>query len=535
MIRDQFKKHGSVVGALITERLRQVENQQRELIDRLNVLEDLLRVATTNRETAYTRLAELYLPELGDEAVARVRDLVPELHYRFLEILDEKRGRRTSVEVQINDVQRQRTELHRSLETLTGQIDKKAEERDALAAAVQAELDKNGDYQRKLQEANQANERNLQAQRRLEAAIEERDGKTPAYEADVIFGYLLRRRYGSSDYRGTVLTRRLDDWVAGKVDYELQKENYDLLMEAPDVMETEFDKSEEILRADVADVEAIEQEAAERHGLTQVLADGESLYQERVVLVGRIEDLDSSFEDLVTEQKQLADSRGRYYEKVIEEYAEFLENKNIDSLKSLAHATETRSDDGLTEEIASLDDEIRQTQQDARETHRRRVSLAIKLKGLKDIQTRFYRKDYDASDSRFPSEYDAKELLDCYLNSDWTVEDVNRALDAQQRFLRDYPERRDSSGWEDALWDILCGDNRTGKGSSKKERSGGFGGWGGWIGGSSSAGGFGGGRSRSTGGFGGGRSRSTGGFGGGLSRTTGGFGGGRSRTTGGFG
>ncbi|UCF20759.1 MAG: hypothetical protein JSU87_04955 [Gemmatimonadota bacterium] len=482
---------GKDVYARIKDRLESIETQQQGLVDQLSALEERTQTATTSREQAYTRLAEIYLPELGGDAVARLRELVPDLHWRLQEILEEKLRSRAIVETQIAETERRRSELQRSLEELTAEIEEKAEIRDALSAAVRVDLDQNTDYERNVQEAKLANQRRLQARRRLDAAIEEREEKTPAYEADVLFGYLTKRGYGSFDYRATVLTKRLDDWVAEKVEYIAQKQNYELLMEAPEVMELEFSRSDKALQTEVAEVEAIEKVTADRHGLTQVLADGESLYQERVALVTRIEELDASFETLVAQRTQLEDTRGRYYRIAIDEYRTFLKDKDIENLRGLARSTETRSDDGLTDEIAALDEEIRRADQEAEVTEQCRLSLALKLKGLKDIQTRFYRMAYDASNSRFPDDFDIDGLLKNYLEGDWTPDDVNRAISAEQHFESTRFECEERPGWD--IFDPIDIDYGGTSG-------GGFGGFGG--GGSSTTGGFGGGGSRTTGGFG---------------------------------
>ena len=90
------------------------------------------------------------------------------------------------------------------------------------------------------QAVEQMKSRKEQAERRLAAAGRERDEKIPEYEENRLFRYLLDRRYGTRDYHARGLTHRLDDWVAGKLDFTSQMQNYTLLQEIPSVVEREL-------------------------------------------------------------------------------------------------------------------------------------------------------------------------------------------------------------------------------------------------------------------------------------------------------
>jgi hypothetical protein len=74
------------------------------------------------------------------------------------------------------------------------------------------------------------------AQEKLAQAEADRDEKRRPYEADPMFMYLWRRRFGTRDYEAGNLVRYLDRKVAHLIGYEAARVNYTMLMELPDRM-----------------------------------------------------------------------------------------------------------------------------------------------------------------------------------------------------------------------------------------------------------------------------------------------------------
>ena len=62
----------------------------------------------------------------------------------------------------------------------------------------------------------------------------DREEKRRPYEADPLFMYLWRRRYGTRDYRASNLVRYFDRKVAHLIGFETARINYAMLMELPD-------------------------------------------------------------------------------------------------------------------------------------------------------------------------------------------------------------------------------------------------------------------------------------------------------------
>ena len=72
------------------------------------------------------------------------------------------------------------------------------------------------------------------AEEKATQAAADREEKRRPYEADPLFMYLWRRRFGTRDYRAGNLVRYLDRKVAHLIGYEAARVNYAMLMELPE-------------------------------------------------------------------------------------------------------------------------------------------------------------------------------------------------------------------------------------------------------------------------------------------------------------
>jgi chromosome segregation ATPase len=430
-----------------------------------------------------------------------LRNRLPGVHRRIQAILGAKYEERKELETRLEARTSERARLEKELTALTDRIETLARERDRLAEGVRRALESKPEYPDLVEAVEQRKNRHEQSERRYAAAVEEREEKTPEYEGNRLFRYLLDRRYGTADYRAWGLTRRLDAWVAGKVDFPRQWQNFRLLQEVPRVVERELTSSKQDLESHQGRLRAVEKEIEDLHGLTSIVHQGNELYEERAALIRRIRETDLRLESRAARLEELESGRGRYYEEARTEIAGFLEARSVQQLRGLAASTPGTKDDLLAQSLERWDAELIATRETAEAVRQDEQTTAARLDELRKLENRFRGKDYDASNSTFAQRFDLEALLSGFLGGVLSSRALWRAIVRDQRFQRTL--------YEDLgpiLGDIL---HEVSRGSSGGGRT------------------FGRGRGRRTsGGWGGGRSRTTGGFGGfgGGSRTTGGFG-----------
>jgi hypothetical protein len=122
----------------------------------------------------------------------------------------------------------------------------------------------------------------------------DREEKRRPYEADPLFMYLWRRRYGTRDYRASNFVRYFDRKVAHLIDFETARTNYAMLLELPERLREHAERLKAAGLAEpgldparrIADLQR-------RPGLTSVEA-GAAEEADEVVIRRRIEEIDAA-------------------------------------------------------------------------------------------------------------------------------------------------------------------------------------------------------------------------------------------------
>jgi hypothetical protein len=85
-------------------------------------------------------------------------------------------------------------------------------------------------------------EQAARAEEKAAQAEADREEKRRPYEADPLFMYLWRQRYGTREYKASNLVRFFDRKVAHLIGFEAARINYAMLMELPDRLREHADR-----------------------------------------------------------------------------------------------------------------------------------------------------------------------------------------------------------------------------------------------------------------------------------------------------
>jgi len=105
-------------------------------------------------------------------------------------------------------------------------LDEAAKEVIAREHEVQTVLENDKDYQEQLAQTRAVQKISEEAENKAVEAEQTRIEKGYPYEGNVLFYYLWREKYGTSEYEGKRLIKVLDGWVASLSDYEKHRVNY---------------------------------------------------------------------------------------------------------------------------------------------------------------------------------------------------------------------------------------------------------------------------------------------------------------------
>jgi hypothetical protein len=357
---------------------------------------------------------------------------------------------------------------------------------DVAEARAQDRLQQDAGYLGALEEARHADAVAREAEAKTEQAEADRKAKGAPYEADPLFMYLWRRRYGTAEYKASALTRFLDGWVARLCRFHDARPNYWMLLEIPLRLREHANRVRQEAQLKIDAVSQQEAAAAEAEGAPKIESDLREVEEALRRLDTQIAEAEQAYASLVEQRAAYAAGNDETLKQCLESLARQLEREPLPSLRRHAASTPGAHDDALVHDLADLDareDELAAALERHRQLFQRHLD---RVKELEDVRRKFKDHDYDGFGSIFANE----ALITMMLN----------------QFLRGM-----ASGGD--FWGTVRGNHRRRRGASNPTfGSGGFGlptgGWrmprfpsGGGGGGASRGGGLGGGGFKTTGGF----------------------------------
>jgi len=433
---------GSSVYSKIKEQISTLEGKEGKISSQIEGCEKKIYSLTSEREAAYVSLAEAYLPELTSQSV---KQTLREVQSDIQRIFQKKQDRRKELEALMTSALEKKKDNSDKLENITEQLNQKVTERQKLSKDVGAELSADSKYLGLTSQADQTKERLAKNNERLKSFKEEAEEKLPVYDANKFFSYLLRKKFGTEEYHSKGLIKKLDSWVAKKVDYAVSKRNYDFLKTMPELMELEINKRQEAFDELVSKIRRKEKEVADSHGLTKVIEEGTVLLKKRDELIGLIAKINEEYKIYSSERKESDSTKDSYHQDAIQKLKAFLKGDDIAGLKQKARSTPGSEDDKLVARIEEIDGDVRGLKDKAKGLKKERDALQEKINALNDMERKYNSNDYESSRSRFPSGFDIDDLITDYILGRHSIDSVWDTIKDKQDFEEDHSYSYSSS------------------------------------------------------------------------------------------
>ena len=419
---------------------RNVESLNRDIYRHEKDIESI----SNEREEYYASLAQIYLPALDADSV---KQTLREVQKDVQKIFQQKQEKRKEIDYMLQTSSKSKEEWEGKLQDVTEQLNQKASERDDLQKKVMEEINANSDYVKLYNQTRQAKDQLEQNQKRVQEAKEDSESKLPAYEANRLFTYLLKREYGTENYQAGNLAGKLDKWVAKIVNYEDSKKNYDFLRAMPELMEAEVQRRQEVFSDLMKKLQAIESVSSDKHGLTKVLSEGLKLGKTREQILSGLNATDAKMKSYTQERKNLDSTKDEYHVRAIQKLKSYLEDASVAELKQRARETPDPEDDKLVEKIEDADREIRKLKDSAKKIRAERESMQEKLDGLNEIASKYKGKDFESGRSRFSSGFDINDLLLGYMAGKYSSGHVWDNIKTNQQFEKEESYSHSSLGY----------------------------------------------------------------------------------------
>ncbi len=224
---------GIGVGQTLERAVGKVRRQIDEYVAGINALDQHMNELVSRRGGALLDLARHYLPDITLETIQQT---FVEVRDDLLEVLARKQRREREPHDQSAAAERTAEHQEAELARITELLNAKVAEREKLETLVAERLHASEEFKQLSAQALESEHELERNEARVTDIKEEAAKKLPSYDRSRLFKYLYNAGYGTPRYQGTGLTRRLDRWVAGIIDYSSARLGYDYLRVTPELI-----------------------------------------------------------------------------------------------------------------------------------------------------------------------------------------------------------------------------------------------------------------------------------------------------------
>jgi hypothetical protein len=284
----------------------------------------------------------------------------------------------------------------------------------ALSARIASTIARQPDYERQRQVVLRLKAVAAAARAKARQAGLDRELKERPFRADPLFSYLLRRGYGTPDYRAGRLVAALDARLARFIGYAAARAHFDVLDALPERLAEHAAAQAE--RAAAAE-DALDE--LERAGIDAV--GGGDIREALAATQARAAALDEALTGLQDERDRLVAAATRLtegpddgLEEAVQRLVRSLGSTDIGALVAARRAA-SGGDEPL---IAQLDDtrlRVLEEEVDSRDQHARLATLAARRRGLEDLEFELKAHRFDDPRSLFRDDALPTGLLDAFL------------------------------------------------------------------------------------------------------------------------
>lgn len=464
---------GSKLVRDLASRRSGIEQTLRGIAGKINALDRELSLAMAEEGRLWNQFAAIQIGEASDLPVQ-------------IEAMLDKRQRRIESEQKAADVAARRIadlEKKRKTAALLAQNDDEALREQEKGA--QATFDAEPGAVSLRVEITSLEETAESLSHKLRRATDELEEKRGAYEKDEFFTYLMKRGFGTPDYVGWGMVRRLDGWLANLVSYRRKAGDYRRLHDIPAWIEQRLAKVSGSLETRTAEAGRIRERI-----FSSIASYYEAAGKSSAALAGIDREIEKEQATVRAASAFISDAAlaaDEEMKKATRAFSDMLSRKGIRSLAEAAAKTASKQDDEIVlqlDKLAKLKEGI-SAQIDSMRPGM--LEFEKRARAIEEIESKLRSHGWTGSDDSFSSRL-SESTLDELANGMITAS---------------------------AMWSVIQSAHQRPQSISYGGSSSGSSSWGsgGGFGGGSSGGGFGGGGSWSSGGgFGGGGASTGGGF-----------------------
>lgn len=427
-----FDKHVADYNAEVDEIDRTIAGIERDIA-----------AANAHREETYVALAALYC-ENREKFERELTAVSRELQGYF----DEKAKRRTAVEEDLVRCRQIMTQTNQDLSAARVARDIAAQERDRIAAVVEAALQSEPAFRNLVTEREFLNGKADSLRKEGEALQAEAKAKLAGYDGNMFFRYLLERKYGTEHYEGKGSTARVDGWLAGKVDWTRNFPNYCILRELPVYSAKAIAEVERSIELLVARLTLRTKEAQQQHGFDDAVLKYDRRVHTVEELERRLAQMETQFQLFSAERSALETNRDPFIVKAKDAIKSMLRSESVRELRARAERTQDPRDNELVEKLEAAELAINNGRREIPRLRSKRQEAETQRQRVQEARRKFA-SDYTGIYDRFDRSVNLDQLIAGYLLGQTSERTFWSEIDGHRHDER--PQAGHSS-WESSSW-----------------------------------------------------------------------------------
>jgi hypothetical protein len=384
--------------ATIEQTIGQARGEEARLDAALKSAADQMARLRAERMDAFRALARLKLDTMTRDGMVRALD---DAERQALDLLAQRRQaferlmeRRRAAEQAVKDREAERHAKAAALEEALKPIA-------ALRQQVEAQVRASPEWAAQRARIEDAPTIAAEAEKKAAQADADREAKRKPYEADPLFMYLWRKKFGTAEDRSGPLVRFFDRRVARLIGYDKARANYVLLNEIPQRLREHAGR----MKAEIADARerltALEREALVKAGIGPLAVRARAAKADLDQAERQLAEAKAALAALDREHDASVLQGEGPYRDAIELLATADAQENLQALYREAMATPTPEDDAIVRRIEAADGAIRCAEREMDGLRARLRDLAQRRATIERERDVFRQQGYDQPYGRF--------------------------------------------------------------------------------------------------------------------------------------
>ena len=243
----------------------------------------------------------------------------------------------------------------------------------------------------------------------------DKEQKGAPYRNDILFMYLWNKKFGTTNYKASLLTRFFDKKIAALVRYHDARPNFSMLNEIPIRLREHANYQASLVLKAEEEIDTLEIQAIDKAGGKPFRQKLIKAQEDLVKIDEKMLELEDERDEETQNYRALAQGREPAFEKASQILTQSLEHQDILALIRMANNTTTNEDNNIVNQLEDINTLILDEKPESKQLKSRLKTLTNRRRELEDIEYEFKKSRFDDPRSIFKKDSLTGSLLSEFL------------------------------------------------------------------------------------------------------------------------